>query len=314
MDRFTDEAIRFIEGNRDHPWFLYLAYHTIHGPVLAPETLVQKYRAAGAPDTGLHNATYLAAIEHLDRAVGRLLSGLEECSLRDNTLVIFLSDNGGIHQIYQAKPFLATGDASQETPTTLAVDREEFSNAPLRAGKGSHYEGGIRVPCIVRWPGVTPPGTVSDTPVHVTDWLPTLLEAAGTSAPASHLVDGMSLLPLLRGGRLSERQLFWYMPFYEVRWGATPCAIIRKGDWKLIEFFGDAFDAQGRYVPGPRLELFHLRNDLGETRNLADAEAARAQQMRDHLRAWLQSVGAEIPGPNSQFSETRQLLETRAGR
>ncbi|MHB8899187.1 MAG: sulfatase [Thermoguttaceae bacterium] len=314
VDRFTEEAIRFIEENRDRPWFLYLAYHTIHGPVLAPDTLVQKYRAAGAPDTGLHNATYLAAIEHLDRAVGRLLSGIESCNLRDRTLVVFLSDNGGIHQIYQAKPFLATGDASQETPTTLAVNREEFSNAPLRAGKGSHYEGGIRVPCIVRWPGVTPPGTVSDTPVHITDWLPTLLEAAGSCAPASHSVDGISLLPLLRGGQLPERELFWYMPFYEVRWGATPCAVIREGDWKLIEFFGDAFDWRGRYDPGHRLELFHLQDDPGESRNLADAEPARAQRMRDRLRTWMQSVGAEIPGPNPQFSETRQLLETRAER
>lgn len=314
VDRFTDEAIRIIETHRDRPWFLYLAHHTIHGPVLAPEALVEKFRAAGAPDTGLHNATYLAAIEHLDHAVGRLLHRIDALKLREKTLVVFLSDNGGIYQIYQAKPFLATGDPAQQTPASLTVDREEFSNAPLRAGKGSHYEGGIRVPCIVRWPGVTPPGRVSDTPIHVTDWLPTLLEAAGASAPESHPVDGVSLLPLLRDGRLPVRALFWYMPFYEVRWGATPSAIIRDGDWKLIEFFGDAFDAQGRYLAGHRLELFQLRDDPGETRNLAGAEPARAEEMRDRLRTWMQSVDADLPGPNPQFSEARQLLETRAGR
>jgi arylsulfatase A-like enzyme len=269
---------------------------------------VRKYRDQGAPADGLHNATYLAAIEHLDAAVGRLLGALDNLRLRERTLVVFLSDNGGVYQIYAAEPFTkGSGSATQ-----LTVEREEFSNAPLRAGKGSHYEGGIRVPCIVRWPGVVPAGRVNDTPIHVVDWLPTLLEAAGATAPKQHVVDGVSLLPLLRGGNIQPRPLFWYLPLYEVRWGATPCAIIREGDWKLIEFFGDWFDPQGRYVPGARLELYNLRTDLGETRNLAEAESARAAALREQLHAWMKGVPAEIPGPNPNFDERRQLLETNA--
>jgi uncharacterized sulfatase len=308
VNRFTEEAIHFITERRDRPWFLYLAYHTIHGPVLAPDELVKKYRDQGAPADGLHNATYLAAIAHLDAAVGRLLGTLDNLHLREHTLIVFLSDNGGVYQVNAAEPF-TNGPASA---TQLTVEREEFSNAPLRAGKGSHYEGGIRVPCVVRWPGVVPAGRVNATPIHVIDWLPTLLQAAGTSAPKQHRVDGVSLLPLLRGNQLPSRPLFWYLPLYEVRWGGTPCAIIREGDWKLIEFFGDYFDTQGRYVPDARLELYNLRTDLGETRNLAEAESARAAALREQLHAWIQGVPAEIPGPNPDFDERRQLLETNA--
>jgi arylsulfatase A-like enzyme len=241
--------------------------------------------------------------------VGRLLAALDELKLRERTLVVFLSDNGGVYQLYKAGPFLAKGNAAQTSPTHLDVAGEEFSNAPLRAGKGSHYEGGIRVPCIVRWPGVVPAGTVSHTPIQATDWLPTLLDAAGTAAPQEHVADGVSLLPLLRGGELKPRPLFWYLPLYEVRWGGTPSAIIREGDWKLIEFFGDWFDAQGRYLPGAHLELYNLRTDLGETTNLMEQEPARAAALRAQLRAWLGRVPAEIPGSNPAFDERRQLLE-----
>ena len=309
--RFTAEAIRFMTERRDQPWFLYLSYHAIHGPVLAPEPLVRKYREQGAPETGLDNATYLACIEHLDASVGRLMKALDKLGLRDRTLVVFLSDNGGIHQIYDFEPFLDKKDPAQQTPVQLQVAREEFSNAPLRAGKGSHYEGGIRVPCLVRWPGVVPAGKVTDTPIHVTDWLPTLLQAAGGAAPKGHVVDGTSLLPLLRGGPLPARPLFFYLPLYEVRFGATPCAIVREGDWKLIEFFGDWFDPQGRYIPGHRLELYDLRNDLGETRNRATELPERAAALRQTLHAWMKSVPAEIPGPNPKFEERRQLLEVK---
>jgi len=309
--RFTDEAIRFITERRARPWFLYLSYHAIHGPVLAPETLVRKYREQGAPETGLHNATYLACIEHLDTSVGRLLHALDRLELRERTLVVFLTDNGGIHRIYDFEPFLDRHDPAQQTPGQLTVAREEFSNAPLRAGKGSHYEGGIRVPCLVRWPGVVPAGQVTDTPIHVTDWMPTLLEAAGAAAPKGHVVDGLSLIPLLRGGGLPPRPLFFYLPFYEVRWGATPAAAVREGDWKLIEFFGDWFDPAGRYVPGHRLELYDLRNDIGETKNRAPELPERAAAMRAALQAWMKSVPAEIPGPNPGFEARRHLLEVK---
>lgn len=303
----TDQAIGFIEQHREQPWFVYLSHHTIHGPVVAPEETVAKYRAKGAPETGLHNATYLAAIETLDRSVGRLLARLDELGLREDTMVVFLSDNGGICERYSLKTF----QEGTEVGERLEVDLREFSNAPLRAGKGSAYEGGIRVPCLVRWPGVVERGTTTDTPVHVVDWLPTLLDIAGTRAPADHKVDGVSLVPLLKGGSLSERALYWYLPLYDLLWGATPCAIIREGDWKLIEYFGDWVDPQRRYVPGRRLELFNLRNDIGETTNLAGEQPQRAAELCSRLHAWIKSVPAEIPGPNPHHDPQRPLRKTR---
>lgn len=311
VDYLTDRAIEFIEQHRERPWFFYLAHHTVHGKVSAPEPLVTKYRERGAPVTGLHNATYLAALEHLDTSVGRLMAALDRLGQRERTMVVFLSDNGGIDLAYAPRPFMEGTTTTLPTPTQLTVDRREFSNAPLRMGKGSHYEGGIRVPCIVRWPGVTPKGLVSKVPVHVTDWLPTLFAAAGAQAPAGHPVDGIDLAPVLRGGRAPERALFWYLPFYEVRWGATPAAVVRQGDWKLIEFFGDWFDAEGRYVPGARLELYNLRDDLGEQRDLSAREPERVKALRETLRGWLRSIPAEVPGPNPDFDLTRQLLEVR---
>lgn len=310
VDYLTGRALDFAARHRERPWFFYLAHHTVHGKVSAPPPLVEKYLARGAPAEGLHNATYLAALEHLDASIGRLLAGLERLGQAERTIVIFLSDNGGIDVAYSPRPFMESAGATT-TPTRLTVDRREFSNAPLRMGKGSHYEGGIRVPCLVRWPGVTPRGLVSAVPVHVVDWLPTLLAAAGGRAPAEHLLDGVDLAPVLRGAPGPARALFWYLPFYEVRWGATPAAIVREGEWKLIEFFGDWFDPEGRYVAGPRIELYRLSDDLGEQRELSAREPARAAALRATLRAWLASIPAEVPPANPRFDPARQLLEVR---
>lgn len=311
VDYLTDQAIKFATAHPDRPWFFYLAHHTVHGKVSAPERLVSKHLAGGAPADGLHNATYLAALEHLDNSIGRLVAALDRLGQRDRTMVVFLSDNGGVDIAYSPRRFSQAQGATPPTPTELAIERREFSNAPLRMGKGSHYEGGIRVPCLVRWPGVIAPGLVSDVPIHVVDWLPTLLAAAGGRAPARHPVDGVDLAPVFRGGAAPERALFWYMPFYEVRWGATPAAIVREGDWKLIEYFGDHFDAAGRYIPEPKLELFNLRHDLGERHDRSAREPSRVRALQLQLRAWLASIPAEVPGANPDFDPSRQLLEVR---
>jgi uncharacterized sulfatase len=307
VDYLTDRAIAFMRQHRDEHWFFYLAHHTIHGKVSAPSGLVEKHLARGAPATGLHHATYLAAIEHLDNSIGRLMSALDELRLRERTLIVFLSDNGGVYQSYDIKPFTE----GPGIDTQLRVAGEEFSNAPLRAGKGSPYEGGIRVPCLVRWPGVVHPGTVNATPVHVVDWAATFLALAGATAPPSHPLDGANLVPLLRGEAVRPRPLYWHLPLYDLRWGATPCAVIRDGDWKLIDYFGDSVDASGRYRPGARTELFNLRTDLGETTDLAATEPARARALQTALRHWLHSVGAEIPGANPHFDRTHPLKEAR---
>jgi len=320
VDHLTDQAIQYIRGHQEEPWFFYLAHHTLHGVVSAPADLIQKHRAAGAPETGMFNATYLAAIEHLDHSIGRLMTALDEMQQRENTLIVFLSDNGGLDTLYSPPGLI--GDPTDGT-VPLKMKAQEFDNAPLRAGKGSAYEGGIRVPCIVRWPAQVKAGQVIETPVHVTDWMPTLLAAAkvdatsvaSSSAPdsakAETTLDGLNLLPLLKGGSLPERPLFFYMPLYDLRWAATPCAVIREGDWKLIESFGDWFDEEPRYHVGHKLELFHLRTDLGETRNLAESESERAKAMQSKLHAWMQSIPAPLPGPNPHFDAQRMLEETK---
>jgi uncharacterized sulfatase len=221
--------------------------------------------------------------------------------------VVFLSDNGGVHWNYRPNPPAGGGP-----PIRLAADRFEFSNAPLRAMKGTAYEGGIRIPMIVRWPGVARLGAVCETPVHAVDILPTFFEMAGARAPRNHFLDGLSLLPLLRRESFPSRPLFWYMPFYDLRWGATPCAVIREGDFKLIESFGDHVDLNaGEYRLGQRLELFNLREDLGERVNLAASAPRRAAELQKKLHAWIRSAGAEIPRPNPRYDPQRALQETR---
>ena len=297
----TDQTIGFIERHRDRPWFALLSHHTIHGRVSAPPALVQKHLARGAPATGLHNATYLAALEHLDSETGRLLARLDALGQRDRTMVIFLSDNGGVYRQWDPEPS-RTGSGAI---LPLVERGQEFSNAPLRAGKGTLYEGGVRVPCLVRWPGVIAPGRVEDAPVHVTDFLPTLLAAAGATAPADHPVDGRDLGPLLRGGTVAPRPIFTYAPLYDLAWGATPSAAVREGDWKLIESFGDWFDDAGVYHEGRHVELYNLRADLGETRNLAEAEASRSARLSGQLHTWIRAMGAELPGLNPNFDRAR---------
>lgn len=306
VDRLTDEAIRFMEKRPSRPFFCYLAHHTTHGPLAAPEPVVRKYLEKGYPTNGLHNATLLACIEHLDRSVGRLLNALDKMGIADRTAVFFMTDNGGIQEAYS--PVL-----KGVSPERLTLQRLEFDNAPLRSGKGSAYEGGIRVPFVVRWPGVVRKGTTCRTPVHAVDLLPTLLAMAGGAAPADHVVDGVNLQPLLRGGALGPRALYWYMPFYDLRWGATPAAVIRDGRYKLIVAFGDYIDLdQGaKHVIGERMELFNLSNDIGEQRNLAEAMRARAIAMRTRLDHWIRRCGAPVPALNPGFDPTRALLETK---
>lgn len=306
VDHLTADAINFINTNHKRPWFYYLSHHTLHGVVSAPDALVQKYRDRGAPESGHRNATYLAAVEHLDKSIGRLTKVLEETGQRENTMIVFLADNGGVDTRYENKQ----SDGSPLAPEKLLVVRDQqLENFPLREGKGSMYEGGIRVPCIVSWPKAIPRGTVSQQPIHVVDWYPTLLDAAGRKPTEPE--DGLSLLPAFRGQSLPERSLFWYMPLYDLLWAATPCAVVRKGDWKLIEFFGDWYDENKQYHRGVRLELYNLRNDLGETRDLSEQFPERVATMRQELHNWIASCGATVPGANPHYDLARSTLTTR---
>jgi arylsulfatase A-like enzyme len=257
----TAKAEEFLQANAARPFFLYLAFDNPHVPLAAqPERVAAK--------VGSFNPVYAAMIETLDTVVGRVLDKIDALGLREKTLVVFCSDNGGLHVL-----------EGQETPAT--------HNTPYRAGKGFLYEGGIRDPLMVRWPGKVTPGTVS-TPVILADMAPTITELTG--AEACKPCDYNSLVPILLGsGTYAERPLFWHMPNYTNQ-GGRPSGAMREGDWKLIEHYEDG-----------RLELFDLKADLSEQNDLSAAEPARVASMRGKLEAWRRSVNASMPKANPAF-------------
>lgn len=260
----TVAAEEFIEDHRDRPFFCYVPHNNPHIPLAAAPELVEKHGDAFHP-------VYAAMIETLDDAVGRLMAKLESLGLTDRTIFLFTSDNGGLHVL-----------ESPGTPPT--------HNRPFRAGKGYLYEGGLREPLLVRWPGVVTAGSTCESPIVLTDLVPTLLEAAGVE-PAKTVgpLDGVSLTKVLRGESFPARPLHWHFPNYTNQ-GGRPAGAIREGDWKLVEHFEDG-----------GVELFNLMDDIGETRNLAASEPARADDLRRKLQAWRASVGARMPIPNSEF-------------
>lgn len=267
-DRLTDEALRVIDRAEGKPFFVYLAHHAVHSPLEAKEEDVKYFEAKRRPGMRHQNATYAAMVKSLDESVGRVLDHLRARQLEDNTIVIFTSDNGG---------FIGT-TRGQSTPTT--------NNAPLRSGKGSVYEGGIRVPFIVKWPGKTPRGRVCEQPVSLADVYPTLV----APEDAATALDGIDLKPLLANPatRLSRDALFFHFPHYYAT--SSPVSAVRAGDWKLIEYFEDR-----------RLELYNLARDPSEQTNLAPGEPARAAELRARLDRWRRDVGAQLPTPNPGF-------------
>lgn len=276
-DRIANEAVHFIETHKDKPFFAYLPFLAVHTPIKARADLVAKYekkRASAPPDAWgrererdvrlvQNHATYAAMLEQLDLAIGRVVAALESNKLADKTIIVFMSDNGGL-------------STSEGHPT---------SNLPLRAGKGWPYEGGIREPWIIRVPGMTKPGSTCDTPVISTDFYPTLLQLADLPLDPKQHIDGVSLVPLLKGRKLDRgAPLFWHYPHYGNQGGA-PCGAIRDGDWKLIEWYEDG-----------SLELYNLRDDIGEKTNLASAHRDKAESLHAQLVAWRKSVMPHLPG------------------
>ena len=305
----TDKAVDFIteQSESQQPWFCYLAHHMIHGVVVAPGDLTQKYLDRGFPEDGPFNATYLAGLESIDQSIGRLMSTLDRLNQTNNTIVVFLSDNGGVAHRFDRTKF----DNPTDLPPKLSIARYAYDNAPLRAGKGSPYEGGIRVPCIVRWPGHATAGLTCSTPVHITDWLPTLLAAAGAEAPAGHVVDGIDIRPLLSGGEVAQRDILFHMPLYDSLWESTPCAVLRRGDHKVIHYFGDWFDRDHRLQIGSRTELYNLHDDLGEEFDLAKAQPERTAALRTALFKQLTKIGVELPKRNTNYDPRRALMVSK---
>ena len=281
--RLTDEALAFIEANRHRPFFLHLSHYTVHRPLQAPPLLVQKYLDAGRPATGPANATFAAMVESMDASVGRVLKGLKALDVEDHTIVFFMSDNGGL-----ARKLNGPADLNPQRACVSST-----TNAPLRGGKGSAYEGGIREPWIVKWPGVVRPGSTCDMPVTSVDFYPTILEMTGVSANPAHVVDGLSIVSLLRQTTGFRRKaIYWHYPHYNIcgEAGTRPHGIIRQGRYKLLLFYEDN-----------HVELYDLESDLGEEHNLADRMPEKAAQLRANLQDWLISVDAQMPVPNPRY-------------
>jgi arylsulfatase A-like enzyme len=260
----TAHAEQWLDEHKAGPFFLYLAHNTPHIPFAClPEE--------AAKHAGAFNPVYAAVIDHLDDCVGRIIKKIDELGLREKTIFIFASDNGGLHVL--------------EFPGTPSTH-----NTPYRAGKGYVEEGGLRVPLIIRWPGVVKPGWVSDTPVVLTDLVPTLLEAAGIDLVKQvGPLDGVSLAKFLAGGELAPRPLFWHFPNYTNQ-GGRPSGAMREGDWKLVENFEDR-----------KLELYNLAKDPSEKHDVAAENSSRVEEMAHKLAAWRVSVGAQETSPSPHY-------------
>ena len=272
-DRLTDEALQILEDYRDGPFFLYFPYYTVHTPIQAKPEDLERFASRAGTEGRHRSAAYAAMLAALDRSVGRVRAKLDELGIAERTAVVLTGDNGGLDR--------KGPDGRMGSPT---------ENAPLRAGKGSAYEGGVRTPTIYYWPGVTPVGAVSAEPVITVDIYPTVLEIAGIQGDAAHneLVDGISLAGLLRdpGAGLERDALFWHYPHYH-NGGATPHSAIRAGDWRLVQFYEDE-----------RVELYNLAEDVGEERDLAGEMPDKAAELRTRLDAWRTEVAAQGPRPN----------------
>jgi arylsulfatase A-like enzyme len=284
-DRVTNEAIKFLASRKDKPFFLYFPYFSIHTPLEGRKDLIEKYNGQEGflPHYPLQKGQdimemyegqkgilphYAAMVHAIDENIGRLLAAIDELGLRENTIVVFTSDNGGI---------AAYSD-----------------QAPYRAGKGSYYEGGVREPMVVRWPGRIKPGSRCDVPVTQLDFYPTLLSATGVKARKDIVLDGVDIMPLLtQSGNIKDRALYWHFPIYiqgfekgarDPLFRTRPGSTMRYGQWKLHEYFEDG-----------AFELYDLENDLGEKNNLAQSNPKKLKELKDMLNAWRKETNSPVP-------------------
>lgn len=265
-DRLTDEAINFIKANKKNPFFLYLSHYAVHTPLEAPDSLIKKYEKKMKENKSQKSAVYAAMVENMDANVGRLLKEVNQMNLSNNTVVIFYSDNGG--------------------------EQRATNNTPLREGKGFLYEGGIRVPLIIKWPEKVSANSSCDVPVISDDIYPTIMEMFGKGVKPAKDIDGLSLVPLLRGKKsLKREELCWYYPHYSPQ-AKMPGYAIRKGDYKLIE----------HYDP-EKIELFNLKNDLGESKNLVDFYPEKVKELKQTFDLWLKKMNPVMHSPNPNYLE-----------
>lgn len=287
----TNLSLDFIEKNKNDPFFLFLSHYDVHVQLEAQDSLIQKYLDKPKAKDYPSNAVYAAMVENIDTSVGEIMDKLESLNLSDNTIIVFFSDNGGLIKRYDETPLISNrnlhfyqGDSMQYVAS---------SNKPLRSEKGTVFEGGIREPLIVKWPGKVAPGSTSEALVSGLDIFPTFLEMANTQqVPTS--IDGKSIVPeLMSNSNKKERVLFWHYPVYH---HDTPASAVRRGDWKLIHFFEDN-----------HLELYNLKEDIGESRNLVNQDPEIADELFELLEKWRKDVEAALPTKNPNFDVSRRL-------
>lgn len=276
----TEKALGFIASHRDRPFALQVSHYAVHLPISTTPELLAKYGKKPPMPGHPSRPDYAGLLEELDQSIGAIVAAVDQAGLAGRTLIVFVSDNGGL--IHDQSGTIYT------------------SNLPLRGEKGTIYEGGIRVPAIARWTGTIPAGTVCGTPAQTTDWHPTFLDLAGIGAPADPPLDGVSLANLLSdpAATVDRDALFWHLPHYH---HGTPASAIRRGNWKLVEQYED-----------DSLELYDLAGDPGESNNLAAARPEMARELRDALDAWRTRVGARMPQPNPDHDPARAA--ERAGK
>ena len=270
-DRLTDEALKVIDQAGDRPFFLYLAHHAVHTPIEAKSPDIEHFQQKFAKNGTSRNATYAAMVSNLDENFGRLLAHIDKRGLAERTIVIFMSDNGGY----------------------LGNDQQQVTdNSPLRSGKGSLYEGGVRVPLLIHWPEVTRPGTTCAEPVISQDLFYTVLTMAGISPPQETAADGKDLSPLLRdpATHLDRDALYFHYPHYYNT--TSPVSAVRAGDWKLLHYYED-----------DHIELYNLRDDLSEKVDLGEKMSDKAGELRQRLDDWLETVDAQKPAENPEFTD-----------
>ena len=295
-DFLTDKAVDFITRHKDQPFFLYLPHFGVHAPHQAKADLIAKFKPKPAVG-GHNNPTYAAMIASVDESVGRVMKTLDDLKLADNTVLIFTSDNGGVGGYNRPDGLIREPGFENKAKGKKAKAADEdgggvTDNAPLRSGKGSLYEGGTREPFIVRWPGVTKPGSTCDVPTIHVDLYQTFLEIGAAPKP-QQVLDGESLVKLFRdpAAQLQRDAIFQHFPGYlgsgPGLWRTTPVSLVQMGDWKLMEYLEDG-----------HLELYNLRTDLSEKKNLAKEMPDKAKELHARLLAWRKAINAPMPTPN----------------
>ena len=290
--QLTEMSIEFMKENKEEPFFLFLSHYDVHVQLDADKDLIDKYLNKKRDPDYPGNAVYAAMIEHVDDSVGDMMQAVEKLGLAENTIFIFYSDNGGVDNRFDNVPLLA-GKGKAAYPEGHPLTYIATSNAPLRAGKGTLYEGGVRVPLIVRWPAKVPSGSTSDAIVSSVDFFPTLLELVQGKAPEKQVLDGFSMLPALTENKFDpEREVFTHYPVFHHE---QPMSALRKGDWKIVE----------NLVSG-EFELFNLKYDVNEMTDLKFSYVDKTAEMKTALSKWQRDTNAQNPVPNPEFDPSKR--------